>query len=312
MATDQIQPAVKSKPSTQARRLQLSNGTFGFLIVLPALVLMGLVFLYPLFFSGYTSIQDYDIVRPDRSEFIGLENYTDTLEDAQFQRALTNTFIYVAVALPIEFTLGLILAMALATIPVGRGILRTLLIIPMMLAPVAMGLMWKFMYNDQFGIINYLLREFGVNRPPLWLADPSIALFSVIAVEIWATVPVFVLLLLAGLMSIPTDYYEAAAIDGAGSIELFRHITLPLLRPVILVALLIRGMDAFRVFDLIYVLTGGGPALRTDVLSYYIYRLAFREHSFGEASSAAWIMMAILLTAGLGLLYLMRREGKTV
>jgi multiple sugar transport system permease protein len=290
----------------------VSDSTFGFLIVLPALLVMLAIFIYPMAYSAFTSLHNLDIAHSDRTEFVGLANYIKILQDEEFGRALRNTLVYVGVALPIEFCLGLIIALALATITRGRNILRTLLIIPMMLAPVAMGLMWKFMYNDELGIINHLLRSIGVNRPPLWLSDPEQALFSVIVVEVWATVPIFVLLLLAGLLSIPHDYYEAATIDGAGPIAIFFRVTLPLLKPVILVALLIRGMDAFRVFDIVYVLTKGGPALRSDVLSFYAYRAAFTNRDFGEATAAAWIMTAILLVAGLSLIRLMQRQGGTV
>jgi multiple sugar transport system permease protein len=301
-----------SGSNARRSRFHLSDGSFGFLIVLPALILMLVFFIYPMLFSAYTSFQNYNIAHPDQTTFAGLGNYVKTLGSPDFQRALGNTVVYVSIALPVEFGLGLILALALATVTRGRNWLRTLLIIPMMLAPVAMALMWKFMYNDELGIINHLLRSLGSNRPPLWLTDPGIALFSVILVEVWATVPVFILLLLAGLLAIPQDYYEAATIDGAGALAAFRYVTLPLLRPVILVGLLIRGMDAFRVFDLIFVLTKGGPALRTDVLSFYVYRVAFTNRAFGEATAAAWIMAIILLVAGLILIRLMRRSGSVV
>lgn len=294
------------------RRLRLPHipdSWFGFLLALPALIIMFGVLVYPMGYSAYTSFRDFRLTRPDATHFVGLDNYRKVLADEDFQGALKNTSIYVGLAIPIEFALGLILAMALATIERGRAVLRTMLIVPMMLAPVAMGLMWKFMYNDQLGIINHLLREFGVNRPPLWLADPSLALYSVIAVEIWATTPIFVLLLLAGLLSIPRDLYEAATIDGAGPVAAFTMITFPLLRPVILVALLLRGMDAFRVFDLVFVLTGGGPAQRSDVLSYYVYRTAFTGRNFGEAMAASWIMILILMVGAFVLIATLRRRG---
>lgn len=297
------------KPPARAARFHLSDGWFGFLITVPALLIMLTVFVFPLVFSAYTSLHRFEITRPDRTRFIGFENYATILQDDAFHRALGNTLTYVFVAVPIEFAIGLCLAMALATITRGRGMFRTLLVIPQMLAPAVMALMWKFMYNDELGIINHLLREFGINRPPLWLTETPLALFSIIVVEIWATVPIFVLLLLAGLLSIPSEYYEAAAIDGGSAWAVFRHVTLPLLQPVILVALLIRGMDAFRVFDLVYVLTGGGPALRTDVLSYYIFRTAFTDRDFGLASAGAWIVSIILLTGGLILIRFMRRRA---
>ncbi|MCU0513075.1 MAG: sugar ABC transporter permease [Anaerolineae bacterium] len=296
------------RPAGEYSRFHLPDSWFGFLLTLPALAIMLVVFVFPLLFSAFTSLHRFEIARPDRTRFIGLENYVEIVQDSAFQRALTNTLVYVFVAVPIEFVIGLLLALALANIVQGRGLFRTLLVIPQMLAPAVTALLWKFMYNDELGLINHLLRELGVNRPPLWLTETPLALFSIILVEIWATVPVFVLLLLAGLLSIPQEYYEAAAIDGGSPLAIFRHVTLPLLQPVILVALLIRGMDAFRVFDLVYVLTGGGPALRTDVLSFFVFRTAFTDRDFGLASAGAWIISLILLIGGLTLIRLLRRR----
>jgi ABC-type sugar transport system permease subunit len=291
----------------------VSNAWFGFFLILPALVVLLAVYVYPLLYSAYMSLHFFDLARPQDFRFIGLDNYTGILSDKDFTRALTNTFIYAGVAVPAEFILGLILALALANIQRGRSLIRTLLIIPLMLAPTAIGLMWKFMYNNEFGIINSMIRQLGIAaQPPLWLSNPGLALYSVVVVDIWATTPLIILLMLAGLLSIPTEYYEAARIDGAGMLAVFRHITLPLLRPVMLVALLLRGMDAFRVFDVIYVMTKGGPAFRSDVLSFFAYRQAFTHRSIGEASATAWIMTAILLAAGLVLIYLMRRRGGAV
>lgn len=293
------------------RRWRLGNGGFGLLVVLPALALLLLVFVYPLLYSAYQSLRFYDLARPQDAHFVGLDNYVELIRGREFQRALGNTAIYAGVAVPIEFVCGLGLAVALAQITHGRGLIRLLLTLPMMLAPIALGLMWKFMYNDQFGVISHLIRKLNLTgRPPLWLTDPEIALFSIVAVDIWATTPIVVLILLAGLLSIPSEYYEAARIDGGGSLSSFWHITLPLLRPAILVTLLLRGMDAFRVFDVVYVLTKGGPAFKTDVLSFYAYRLAFTERSVGDATALAWIMTVILLAAGLILVRAVgRQEG---
>lgn len=313
MAIVDLGPAERRPlPSAMTRRgnLHISNGAFGLFVVVPALAILLTVFVYPLGYSIYQSLREYDLARPQEAHFVGIQNYWDVITGRDFGRALRNTLIYTGIAVPLELLAGLALALSLAQITVGRGFIRMLLSVPMMLAPVAMGLMWRFMYNDQFGIINYVLRQSGlVDRPPLWLSDPDIALYSVIAVEIWATTPIVVLLLLAGLLSIPADLYEASQIDGGGALSNFWNITLPLLKPAILVTLLLRGMDAFRVFDLIYVLTKGGPAFKTDVLSYFAYRLAFTERSIGGAAALAWIMTAILLTAGLILIRAMRRQG---
>lgn len=307
------QTASPSPPTTAVRTRtrpgwRLGNAGFGFLIVLPALVVLAIFFVYPILYSSYMSFHFFDLAKPKQFRFVGLENYIDILQNEEFHQALLNTFIYAGVAVPLEFVFGMVLALALANIQVGRSFLRTLLVIPMMLAPVAMGLMWKFMYNNEFGIINYVLKALGVERPPLWLADPNLALYSVVVVDIWATTPLIVLLMLAGLLSIPGEYYEAATIDGAGMLAAFRRITLPLLQPVILVALLIRGMDAFRVFDVIYVMTKGGPAMRSDVLSYFAYRQAFTHRQIGDATATAWIMTIILLAGGFLLIRAMRRQ----
>lgn len=289
---------------------RLSDPAFGFLLTLPALVMLLAIFAYPLAYSAYMSFHFFDLARPQAFRSVGLNNYLTIIQSKEFLRALKNTLIYAGLAVPIEFFLGLMLALALANIERGRAVMRTMLIIPMMLAPVAMGLMWKFMYNNELGVINHLIRQLRiVERPPLWLADPNLALYSVIFVDIWATTPLIVLLLLAGLLSIPREYYEAARIDGASAISSFRHITLPLLKPIILVALLIRGMDAFRVFDVIYIMTKGGPAFHSDVLSFYAYRLAFTHRDIGSAAAVAWIMTLILLLSGLALIRAMRRQG---
>lgn len=291
----------------------LSNGMFGVLLILPAFLILLAVFIYPLLYSAYMSVHHFYLPRPQDFAFVGLTNYVDVIASAEFQRALGNTLIYAGVAVPVEFLFGLILALALANITQGRGLIRMLLMLPMMLAPIVMGLMWKFMYNDQFGVINYLIKALGItDRPPLWLADPNLALYSIVAVDVWATTPMLIILLLAGILSIPTEFYEAAQIDGADAWQRFRRVTLPLLTPVILVALLLRGMDAFRVFDVVYVMTKGGPAMRSDVLSYFAYRTAFTELSIGRAAAAAWIMTALLLVFALLLIRAMRREGAAV
>jgi len=293
------------------REWRLSNAGFGLLIIVPALVVLMAVFVYPLLYSAYMSLRFYDLARPQDARFEGLGNYLSILRGHEFARALKNTLIYAGVAVPIEFACGLILALALAQITHGRGIIRMLLTLPMMLAPIALGLIWKFMYNDQLGVINWLFRELGLaKRPPLWLTDPDIALFSIVIVDVWATTPIVILLMLSGLLSIPSEYYEAAKIDGGGTLSNFWSITLPLLRPAILVTLLLRGMDAFRVFDIVYVLTKGGPAFKTDVLSYYAYRLAFTDRSIGHATALAWIMTVILLVAGSVLIRLMGRQER--
>ena len=286
-----------------------SSSAFGAVIILPGVLLLLLVQLYPLLYSLFISFHDYRLLRPELTEFVWLKNYIDIFSDAEFLNALSNTAIYVGLAIPIELMIGFVLALAIEKITRGKNLIRALLIVPQFMAPIAMGFVWRFLYNDEFGLINFMLREIGIERPPLWLADPDIALYSCIIVEIWATVPIFMLLLSAGMASISSELIDAAKIDGANAIHRVRFIILPHLKPIILVALLIRGMDAFRVFDVVYSLTGGGPALSTDVLSLYLYRTAMLDRQFGDGASAAWIMMIMMLIASYVLIRTMYREG---
>ena len=286
-----------------------SSSAFGAVIILPGVLLLLLVQLYPLLYSLFISFHDYRLLRPELTEFVWLKNYIDIFSDAEFLNALSNTAIYVGLAIPIELMIGFALALAIEKITRGKNLIRALLIVPQFMAPIAMGFVWRFLYNDEFGLINFMLRKIGIERPPLWLADPDIALYSCIIVEIWATVPIFMLLLSAGMASISSELIDAAKIDGANAIHRVRFIILPHLKPIILVALLIRGMDAFRVFDVVYSLTGGGPALSTDVLSLYLYRTAMLDRQFGDGASAAWIMMIMMLIASYVLIRTMYREG---
>jgi len=286
-----------------------SSSAFGAVIILPGVLLLLLVQLYPLLYSLFISFHDYRLLRPELTEFVWLKNYIDIFSDEEFLNALSNTAIYVGLAIPIELMIGFALALAIEKITRGKNLIRALLIVPQFMAPIAMGFVWRFLYNDEFGLINFMLREIGIERPPLWLADPDIALYSCIIVEIWATVPIFMLLLSAGMASISSELIDAAKIDGANAIHRVRFIILPHLKPIILVALLIRGMDAFRVFDVVYSLTGGGPALSTDVLSLYLYRTAMLDRQFGDGASAAWIMMIMMLIASYVLIRTMYREG---
>lgn len=289
-------------------RSRLGDRAFGFLLASPLLVIMAAIIAYPLAYAVIASFQNFRLTsRPGTIRFIGFDNYLWALGDTQFWTALRNTLLYAGIAVPAELALGLLIALALRNLTRGAGIARTILIMPMMLAPIAMGLMWKFMFNDQLGIINHLLKLSGISNGVLWLSQPVTAFISLLIVEIWATTPIMVILLSAGLTTIPQELYDAAKIDGAGRWQRFRNVTWPLLQPVVLVALLLRGMDAFRVFDIVYILTQGGPANSTDVLSYYAYRLNFESMDVGRASAVSVMMLVTLAAAGLILINRMRK-----
>lgn len=231
------------------------------------------------------------------SEGVGLENYRFLLEDARFWQALANTAYFVALSVPLEVGLGLAFALLLNQKFPGRGAARALVLIPWAVPTVVAARFWEWILNADFGVLNYLL---GVRIN--WLGDPFWALHAAILADLWKTTPFVVLLLLAGLQVIPEELYRAARIDGANTWQLFRHVTLPLLRPVLLLVLLFRTMDAARIFDLIFVLTGGGPANTSETLVVYTYKLLYRTLQFGYGSALA--VATFLFVFALSLVYL--------
>ena len=236
------------------------------------------------------------------SEFNGLDNYRFLLEDTRFWNALGNTAYFVAVSVSLELLLGLGFALLLNQQFRGRAVARALVLIPWAVPGVAAARFWEWIFNADFGVLNYLLGA-RIN----WLGDPVWALHAAILADVWKTTPFAVLLLLAGLQVIPEELYRAARIDGASAWQLFRHITLPLLKPVILLVLLFRTMDAARIFDLIFVLTGGGPANETETLVIYSYKLLYRTLQFGYGSTVAVATFLFIFSLSLVYLHHLRR-----
>lgn len=268
-----------------------AEARLGWLLVFPALLVIALIAFYPVFRAFLISLHRVQLQFLKFGQpFVGLENYARVLSDGRFWNSLGNTALFTVVTVLFEFLLGLLLAL-LMNIPLrGRGILRASVLIPWSLTTVVSAIMWQFMYSDQYGVVNALLLKLHlIANPVIWLGKPSLALLSAMAADIWKTTPFMALLLLAGLQVIPADIYEAARIDGTTPLQAFFRITLPLLKPAILVALLFRTLDAFRVFDLIFVLTGGGPGNSTETVSLLTYIKLFREFDFGTGSALAVI-----------------------
>ena len=261
--------------------------------LLPALIAILTVAIYPMLYSiRLAFIADVQNIYDPRP-YVGLKNFHDILSDAKYGRALTNTIIYVLISVTGSFVLGFGAALLLRTITWGRSFFRVVLIIPMMAAPLAVGLTWRWMLEPLFGLVNWV---FGlVNLPPqTWLGMKETALQVVLLVDIWQWYPLVFLLIYAGLSGLPREPFEAAKVDGAPPWMVFRYLTLPMLRPVILVALLLRTIDAFRTFDIVKVLTDGGPAMRTEVLSLYLWRIAFEFHSLSRAAAGSLIMLLVI------------------
>ncbi len=272
--------------------------------VAPALVLLLLVTVYPVFSVVYLSLQRKLLIF-DISKFVGLDNYGFLLHDDRFWNALKNTSYFTAASVSLELLLGLSIAVLLHRSFRLKGPARALVLIPWAIPTVVSAKMWEWMYNTDFGILNYLIGS-KVN----WLGDPFWAINSAVFMDVWKTTPFVVILLTAGLQVIPRELYQAAKIDGAGSWEIFRRITLPLLKPVILIVLIFRTLDAFRVFDAVYVLTGGGPANTTETLSIYAYRVLFQTLQFGYGSTLSVVVFICIGCISIFYVQILSRDMK--
>jgi len=263
---------------------------FPTLLIAPAMAVLLSLSIYPLIYSVTISLQQET---PDGITW-GLGNFVRLVSDSFFWTAMAHTFVYAVAALTCEFFLGLGLALLLNSQIRGRGLFRASLLVPMMLPTVVVGVVWRLLLNPDFGAINGTLSRFGINTAGLtWTASPRLAMLSVIVVDVWQWTPFVFLVLLAGLQAIPQEPYEAALIDGSSRWQTFRHVTLPLLKPAILIVLLLRTMDLLRVFDQIFILTEGGPGFATETISLYIYRTAFRFFDFGYAAAMSFVLLAL-------------------
>ena len=263
------------------------------LLLVPTIFLLLALTVYPLIYSFIAMLHKINIRTGERT-FIGFQNFIEMGTDPFFWNALKNTAIYTGTAVAAEFVLGLSLAMFLSTKLAGRNIFRSLFLTPMMLPPIVAAVIFKIIYIPDFGVINWFLGLIGIEGI-IWEASVNTALLSIIIVDIWEWTPFMFLILLAGLQAIPLDPYEAAEVDGATKFQIFRDITFPLLKPAILIALLLRIMDTLRIFDQIFIMTGGGPANATETMSLYIYRHAFRFSNIGYATAMSFVMLILTI-----------------
>lgn len=280
-----------------------------FLFLLPAVVVILVTTVYPLAYSLFLSGHSWNMSIPTSHPVPNFPaNYTALLSDPQFLSSVRTTFVFVGVSVTIELIVGMALALLITSSLRYLGLVRTMLLIPVMIAPVVVGILWRTLYHTDYGPINDALSMIGLPGRE-WLGDPANALLSVILVEVWQQTPVVTLILAAGLASIPVELGEAARVDGAGGLKVFRHITLPLLRRVILVVLLLRIMDLFKTFDVVYTLTQGGPGGATDVISNLIYRTGLRAFQLGTSSAMSWVFLAIVVLVSLAFVrQVMRRD----
>jgi multiple sugar transport system permease protein len=289
-------------PSVERPRRRAYGERFlGPALVFPALLLIGVVIAYALAYALYLSFHDVGIraLRGGPAAFVGLQNYRMVLGDSLFWASLGHTAVFTAVSVALELVLGLAIALAMnqAHVPLA-GVTRALILLPWALPPVVNGIMWSFLFNSKYGYVNAVLLQLGlVSEPQQWVSDPHRAMAVVILAYVWRTTPFAVLLFHAALRSIPPGVFEAAEVDGAGAQRRFWSITLPLVRPTVVVLLVLRTVFSFMVFDEILAITDGGPGDSTWVATWYIYSFAFRYMKLGVGSAGAY-----LLSLALGLL----------
>ncbi len=272
--------------------------TVGWLLTLPALIVLALVFIYPIGRAFWLSLFTENLGTKLQPIFSGLSNYGRMFGDGRFWQSMWNTSVFTAISVLLELALGMGVALVLNQSFRGRGIVRTIAIIPWALPTAVMGLAWTWIFNDEFGIVNDILLRVGVIETGIvWLGNPTLAMLALIVADVWKTIPFIAIILLAGLQSIPKDLYEAHAIDGANSWQSFWQITVPLILPQILIALLFRFAQAFGIFDLVQVMTGGGPAGATETVSIYIYATVMRYLDFGYGAALVVVTFLLLLAA---------------
>ena len=280
---------------------------FAIATVSPAIIVSLLVFGLPLAFSLWISFQGWSVQQSLLGgRFVAAQNYADLFADPTFVASIWRTFIYTGTTVTAELGFGLAIAMLLNLDLPFIGVFRTALIVPMMMTPIVAALCWKMLLDPQYGIIDYL-----IGSPIVWLGHPRLAFVSVALVNIWQNAPYVAILLLAGLRSLPTEPVEAASIDGASRWQTFLHVTLPLLRPYIVVALLLRAIFEFRSFDNVYVMTSGGPADATTLLSIYTYMTSFVSFDMSLAAASSWVMLLIVLVFCIGFVLIVRRRDAT-
>ena len=277
-----------------ALTIQKRDQLFGVFLTLPGLATLLIIILFPIIFTIITSFYDYTLLNPHHDSFVGLDNYQEVIEEDYIGDSVLITSQFVLSTVLIEFFIGFIIALSLNKVKRFKTVYYVILLAPLMINPVVVGLIWRMILHTELGIFNYLLKLLDINRVN-WLGDNDTAFWTIIFVDIWHQVSFMTILLLAGLSSLPREPYEAARMDGASSLRCLISITLPLMRPVITVAILLRLIFSIKTFDIIYIMTKGGPGISTDLVSYFIYRSAFFGLDIGRASALSVGLLIIVL-----------------
>ncbi len=314
-AQERIEPATPGGPSrtsgkSAGRRIgEFVDRNVVAVFMTPAIIFVFVMMIFPVLFTLYVSLHEWGGGANVNPRFIGLSNFTALFsQDPRFWAAFRRTFYFTALAVSVETVLGVAIAVLLNREFLGKGLLRTVFLFPMIATPVAIALVWRLMYEPSLGILNDLLGAVGLPMS-LWVADQSLVIPALALVDVWEWTPLITLITLAGLSALPNDPFEAAAIDGASRWQTFWHITLPLLRPVIVVAVAFWLIDALKTFDIIYVITQGGPGFASETLNIYVYTQSFQYQNLGYAASLLIVFFAIVVGSAV-LLLRFRKAGE--
>jgi multiple sugar transport system permease protein len=306
------QVAITTPTKTRPNNFERQKKVFPWLLLAPTLFVIGAVILYPMLYSVYVSFTPFNLLRPNTFVFDAqtmFRNYENLLTDDLFWRSLFNTVLFLTVTVNLEYVIALGLSQLIARVTWGQSLIRTLLMIPMMFAPVLVGFQYAWFFNATVGLVNNALLSMGIlAEPKAWLVDIPTGMMSLMIASMWMNIPVTTIILLAGTLSLPGEIYEAAEVDGASAWQQFRNITLPLLQPFILIALTVRSLDVGRAYDIVRIMTDGGPANRTEMIWTYVGEMAIQNSRFGLASAMSMVsvILGVVFT-----LYLFRQLSKT-
>jgi multiple sugar transport system permease protein/N,N'-diacetylchitobiose transport system permease protein len=277
-------------------RARTREGRFALALLAPSIIVVFGIVIYPILKTLYTSFYSVNTPFSGHFPFVGLRNYTFALGNSEFWSAVERTAYFTIVSTGLELMFGMGIALLLYAPLRGRWLFRTIVVLPWALPTIVNGAMWRYFFNAEYGVVNAVLTQLGITHSyHAFLSSPFAALNIVILADVWKNTSLVAFFLLAGLTTIPRELYEAARVDGYGPVGAFFHITLPLLRPVIVVVLVLRTIEAFKVFDIIYVMTGGGPANGTQSIAFYTYQRAFSDEFFGYGSALAYLIVLFIL-----------------
>jgi multiple sugar transport system permease protein len=279
-------------------------------MMIPGIAFLSLIIIVPIISTFVMSLKEYNFIKPQTSHWVGLSNYISIVKDPNFWISAYHTLIYVISAVSIEFVLGLAIALLFFNLSNDKSVLMSFILLPSVMSPVVVGLIFRYMLNTEFGLFSFLLSKAGLFKDVSILGNTATALPAIIAADIWQWTPFLTLMLIAGLIALPTEPYEAARIDGAGGFTILFKITLPLLIPVIRVSLMLRIVDVVKEFDKIFVMTEGGPGTASETMNYLSYRVNFRYFNMGFGSAQVIIILLIILAISVVIIKSLKSQGE--